>query len=323
MPFPSISTATQGYMIAKEAKGLSGFTLRNYRIDLRKFVDWLGDPLIDQVTPQRIRQYFSYLKHEFAITHVGSYQLPEPRKLSAKSIRNTWGVLSNFWKWAATEFEIDNPFDIPFIKANTRPISPVPEDEVRALLKVCDTAVRVNKSEHTTRRPTAKRDKAIILMLIDTGLRVSELCNLKVKDVDFKANRAYVTGKGDKGRYVYMGKICRQAMWRYFIERFPDAKAPLTEPFFVQGDGIHPLNRNNVRLLLGRLGEKVGDPNLHPHRFRHAFAIQFLRNGGNIFELQHLLGHSSLEMVQHYAHLAEMDLEHAAMRSSPADHWRL
>jgi integrase/recombinase XerD len=67
----------------------------------------------------------------------------------------------------------------------------------------------------------------------------------------------------------------------------------------------------------------VGDPNLHPHRFRHTFAIQFLRNGGNIFALQQLLGHSSLEMVKHYAQLAEMDLENAATHSSPADNWRL
>lgn len=163
----------------------------------------------------------------------------------------------------------------------------------------------------------------MILLMVDAGVRVSELCNLTVGDVDLKANRAYVTGKGDKPRYVYFGKICGQALWRYFVERFPNAKAKDDEPFFVTTDGIHTLDRHAVRLVIRRLGEKVGDPALHPHRFRHTFAVQFLRNGGNIFALQQLLGHSSLEMVKHYAQLAEMDLEDAATHSSPADNWRL
>jgi integrase/recombinase XerD len=324
MSFPVLSAAIQGYLIGKSARGLSDNTLRNYKADLERFALWLGDPPIDTITSRHIERHFQYLNEEFLVTHHGPHAIEAPRHLSDKSIKNTWGTLSNFWKWATAEFGISNPFGIPPIKANTKPVDPVPQEEVEKLLKACDFAVReVGGTRYKSRRPTAKRDKAIILLMLDAGVRVSELCELHVGDVDFQAGRAYVVGKGEKPRYVYFGKICKQAMWRYFVERFPDTKARTTEPFFVNVDGIHSLDRHSVRLVIQRLGKKVGDNDLHPHRFRHTFAIQFLRNGGNIFELQALLGHSSLEMVQHYARLAEMDLESAAVRSSPADRWRL
>lgn len=324
MSFPNLSAAIEGYLITKSAKGLSPNTLRNYRVDLERFARWVHDPPVDTITSRQIERYFQYLNEDFRIVSYGTHLVKTSKKLSAKSVQNAWSALNNFWKWIETEFGVSNPFNVPYIKANTKPVDPVPQDEVERLLKACDYAVRQNGgTRYKTKRPTAKRDKAIILLMVDTGVRVSESCGLTVGDVDFKANRAYVTGKGDKARYVYFGKICGQAMWRYFIERFPNAKAKADEPFFASVDGIHSLDRHGVRLMVRRLGVKVGDPNLHPHRFRHTFAIQFLRNGGNIFALQQLLGHSSLEMVQHYARLAEMDLENAAQRSSPADHWRL
>jgi len=83
------------------------------------------------------------------------------------------------------------------------------------------------------------------------------------------------------------------------------------------------LTRKGVLLLVKRLGEKASVHNVHPHRFRHTYAIQFLRNGGNLFELQQILGHEDLAMVKNYVRLAQLDLENAARRSSPADNWRL
>jgi len=323
MSYPHLSQAIEGYLIHKAARRLSAFTLRNYRGDLERFTQWLHDPPIDTVTSRQIERYFQYLSENFTFDKIGSHELQKPRPLSAKTIQNAWGTLSNFWKWIEIEFGIDNPFKVPRIKANTKPIDPISQDVVQRLLKICDTAVKVNQTEYVSKRPTARRDKAIVLLLLDTGIRASELCNITVGNVDFHSNRILVTGKGDKSRYVYFGKICSKALWHYFAERFPGGDAKNNEPFFVQGDGIHTLNRGSLRLLVGRLGKKAGNDNLHPHRFRHTFAIQFLRNGGNIFELQALLGHATLDMVQHYARLAEMDLESAAQRSSPADNWRL
>jgi len=74
--------------------------------------------------------------------------------------------------------------------------------------------------------------------------------------------------------------------------------------------------------MLYRLGEQAKVDNVHPHRFRHTMAITFLRNGGNIFVLQELLGHSSLTMVRHYAQIAEIDIDNA-VKHSPVDNWRI
>ena len=86
--------------------------------------------------------------------------------------------------------------------------------------------------------------------------------------------------------------------------------------------GSH-LDRNNLRHMLSRNGKVAGVANVHPHRFRHTFAVEFLRNGGNVFELQQVLGHEQLSTVQRYVRLAEIDLESAGRRGSPADNWKL
>jgi integrase/recombinase XerD len=83
------------------------------------------------------------------------------------------------------------------------------------------------------------------------------------------------------------------------------------------------MNKNAWRLLIVHLDEEAGVKKCHPHWFRHTFAITYLRSGGDVFALQALLGHSMLDMVKHYARIAEIDIEQAHKRTSPADNWRL
>ena len=126
--------------------------------------------------------------------------------------------------------------------------------------------------------------------------------------------------KGGKGRVVYMGKSARRFVWRYLAER-EDGEDP-EAPLFL-GKFHRAFNRDALRQIINSLGAKAGIKKCHPHRFRHTFAITYLRSGGDIFTLKALLGHGSLDMVEHYARIAEVDIEQAHRKASPADNWRL
>lgn len=91
----------------------------------------------------------------------------------------------------------------------------------------------------------------------------------------------------------------------------------------VPKDKLFELDAESIRSLLKRLGERAGVNNVHPHRLRHTFAITYLRNGGDIYSLKYLLGHSTLVMVERYLHLTAADASNAHRKASPADNWRL
>jgi integrase/recombinase XerD len=100
-----------------------------------------------------------------------------------------------------------------------------------------------------------------------------------------------------------------------------DNKEVESAPLFAAND--RPFKCDTLRLLIGRIGSRAGVRKCHPHQFRHTFAITYLRSGGDLFTLQAMLGHSTLEMVQHYSRLAQVDIEQAHRRASPADNWHL
>jgi len=170
-------------------------------------------------------------------------------------------------------------------------------------------------------RHTYKRDRAIITVLLDTGISVSELCDAKISDFDPKNGRLIITGKGKKSRIIYMGNTSRQALWNYLVQCYPKDKPRPDDPLFLTNDNLFPMTRNGVLLLLKRLGEKAEVNHVYPNRFRHTFAIEFLRNGGNIYALQQVLGHSSLDMVRRYLKYFQTDMDNLTRRTSPADNW--
>ncbi len=319
----TLAQAIEGFLLAKNAEGKSHHTVRNYTLDLNRLAGFVGaDTPFEQISTDDLRRFLNYLQDEF---------VPDPKKpgrrLAAKTVRNTYITLSSLWTWAESELETRHalrPIAIP--EAAEKVVDPFTQEQVQALLDACKfTQAWQDKPNTHTQRPTELRDKAAILFLLDTGIRASEFCDIVVRDVDLQTGKVKVAGKAlgrdSKERIVYLGKSAKRALWRYLqtrSSRLPD------DPLFATGTDERVFERNVLRRLLNRLGKRAGlFSSVHPHRFRHTFAITFLRNGGNLFELQQLLGHTSLEMVRRYARIAEADTEKAHRKASPVDNWRL
>jgi site-specific recombinase XerD len=141
MPQPKLSKAVEGFLLSKSANGQSSYTIRNYRKEMERFVDWVGDIPIDKVNSEIIQNYLKYLKDDFLITYTATTPI-KPRRLSPKSLRNTWGTLSSFWRWTVREFQITSPFNIPPIKAQTKPIASLNLEELEKLLQACESCFK-------------------------------------------------------------------------------------------------------------------------------------------------------------------------------------
>ena len=322
----SVSKAMVGYFNTKAAEGLSPRTLRNYRHRLNQWAEFVGDVDVTEITQNHIREYLTWLRTEYKPRRYNGDRSP----LSPKTLRNAHMTLCSFFTWAESEFEIESPMArVATPKYKQSPVIPFARSEIEALLDACDFTRRADREDNRRfrmRRPTARRDRALILTLLDTGLRASELCALKIGDIDLQTGRTEVRhgrrggAKGGKGRTVFLGKTTRRFVWRYLAERADgeDLEAPA---FVARWD--RPMNPTALRQLIKRLALKAGVRDCYPHRFRHTFAITYLRAGGDVFTLQALLGHSTLDMVRYYARIAEVDLANAHRRASPADNWRL
>ena len=231
-----ISKAIPGFINYNSAEGLSPNTIYSYQRDLNQWLTYQEDVDISEVTPRDLRDYLNYLRTEYVPRRITGNN---ERKLSNKTVRNVWVSLASFFRWASIEFEISNPIDgVPAPKFKDPPVEPFSKEDVETLLKACTYCVEAQTNERrkfTMRRSTARRDRAIILTLLDTGLRASELCSLTVDDVDLKRGKINVKhgvgggAKGGKGRIVFLGKVARKTLWRYLAEREDgeDPPAPL------------------------------------------------------------------------------------------------
>lgn len=318
--------AIEGFILHKLAEGLSQNTIVNYRHSLIIFADRLGGSDLSTVSSADVAKHLAWLRTEYQPIRLSGNTSP----LSNKTIRNHWVCLKSFFRWLALEFEIENPMGkVPGPKFKNAPVKPFTKEEVESLLKVsvfCKKADTLRRRSFTMRRPTAKRDMAAILMLIDTGLRAGEFCALSIGDVDLETGRVEVKhglvggAKGGQGRTVYLGRQTRHALWKYLTTR--EDKKFADRPLFLTKSHAR-MKPNGLRLVLNKLGEKAGVSHCHPHRLRHTFAITYLRSGGDVFTLQALLGHRSLEMVRHYSRIAEVDIAESHRRASPVDNWGL
>ena len=303
-----LANVMAGYWLDRD--DLAKTTVEQYQYFYKLLQSYLpDDPEFEAITARQVKQFLSYLAGE--------------RGLSKKTAALCWAALASLWKWASKEIECENVVKaVPIPKYQAKLIEPYTSDQIKAMLSSAEyyTADRGGKRTKV-RRATGLRDRAIILTLLDCGLRATELCNLKVGDYDQSRGRVMVKqGKGSKDRAVFAGKRTQKAIWRYLAER---DKVKPTDNLFASSETGNRMDRNNLRKLLQRIGDHAGVEGVTVHRYRHTCAISLLRNGASSLAVQRVLGHEDLKTVLIYVKLAECDLEQVASAQSPADIWRL
>jgi site-specific recombinase XerD len=156
--------------------------------------------------------------------------------------------------------------------------------------------------------------RAILLLFLDTGLRLSELAALRMADLRPDGS-VKVMGKGARERIVPVGSVARQALARYlWVRSTPDAD----QPIFRSERGGGPLGGRGIQQVFRGLKLRAGVPGrCSPHSLRHTFARSYLVNGGDAFSLQRILGHATLDMVKRYVALADSDLATRHRLASP------
>lgn len=285
-----LSTITDNFLLERSAARYSPNTLRDYRVTFTKLANFLGDVEFRKITRSRIVEFF------------------DQQPVSAKTLRNYHADLSALWQWAMQkglcEENIIRSIRPPIVEK--KEVIPLDRVEILALL---------NQATKTNNQVIALRNKAILYVLLDTGLRASELCRLKIQDINHVTLHITVFGKGKKERRIPISQTTFAAIQDYLKQR-----GGKSEWVFVTM-GNRPINRNRLGDILEGIGNQAGIGRVYPHRFRHTFAIQFLRNGGNIYSLQRILGHATLDMVKRYLAISQIDLDRDHAAASPVTHW--
>ena len=318
-----LSRAIDGFLLHKQAEGRSPRTIADYRVCLRKLRTFTNDPPLADVDLPQLRRFFAHLAKA---QHTPDGIAPRgTHKLSDKTIKNIHAAISSMYTWLIQENLHAGPNPMRRIarpKPALPPIDPLTQDQVVALIAATrQTSAWHNRPTVTSQRHTARRDRAIVLLLLDTGLRASEVCNLRLDDYDQSTGHLTVRrGKGNKGRTVRVERSTASALWRYLSER-PDLEPDA--PLFANSRTGGKLSRHALGRLLKRLGRRAGVADVYPHRFRHTFAIEFLRNNGDIYTLQQILGHTSLDMVRRYLKIVQTDLDQKHRTASPVKNWGL
>jgi site-specific recombinase XerD len=284
----------EAFIIDRKAQGLSRGTIEYYQTKFNKFIQYsesVAITNIDQIDSTAIRMYLFWLQQE------GHNQ---------GGIHACYRALRAFLNWWEVEVEPDgwkNPINkVKAPKVDLEPLEPVEIADVKTLLSNCKKGTLYGD-----------RDKAIILTLLDTGVRAGELLSMNLDDLDVTGAIIIRKGKGGKPRTVYIGRKSRQAVRAYLKHRCDESSS-----LWVTNRGTR-MSYKNLRDIIHRRAVIAGINPPTLHSFRRYFALTMLRMGEDVFTIQKLMGHADLKVLRRYLKQTNQDTYIAHRRVGPVD----
>lgn len=301
-----LSEALNLFLTQKEIEGKSPDTLVGYRSKVRAFIDFAGDIPINQFTHELATQYILATSKRNRYADTRSRHTEDSVGIKRSSIKNYVLILKIFSKFL---------FEEGYLKQNPMAKIKLPKDDKEAIEILTDEEIGRIYACINPRTANGAKLFLIVTILLDTGMRASELVGVEIGDIDFKQTRIKVMGKGRKERFVPFGMTTAKALMAYINGYRSNS---VTDKLLINNRG-NPLDRNLLSQMIKRLGAKAGVPRLHTHLFRHTFGTNWIKNGGDVFALQTILGHYDLSVTKIYISLAQRDLQVKHRMVSPVD----
>lgn len=299
----------EGFQLTCQTEGKSHKTVEWYCSFLARFLSFLKlqgfSTEIDQLDKYHIKAFILHLQTEVKTPYHG-------KPLSCSTVQGYVRTLKAFFSWATRE---------DYIRSNPMAKIPVPKSPVKVINTFTPEQIIKLSSICQHENGNGCRNLTMLLLMLDCGLRVSELVSIDVEDVNLAEGFIKIrAGKVGKERVVPIGSFVQKMIWKYISHSRPQTITEKITRLFLSGDGL-PLTRSGVQQMLRRCGKKAGISGVRcsPHTLRHTFAKNYLMNGGDIFSLQRILGHSSLASVRTYLNLFATDLKIQHRRFSPVD----
>lgn len=275
------SNVLQKFLVYQNVCGNTQETIKYYKKRIGYFIDFIFDLDINSVTIDDYNNYVLYLKNKK--TNKGNL-------LSSATIKTSLNAVKIFLKYA-----FDNSYMKNDIYKNIKPYKQVNKTIVILSNEEINTLLS-SQNEFTI---IGLRNLLAISLMLDAGLRVSEVCNLNVEDINKNLGVIKVFGKGQKERLVPL----TDTIIKYF-DKFTFLTSSFSGALFKDIYTGNRLTPSGISQILRRIKKENNFKKLHPHYLRHTFATLFLVNGGDPVHLQLILGHTTLYMTEHYLHLA-------------------